>query len=241
MSGAGVRPGQLARSIGVATKTVERWLNDGARIPHARTRADVASLLGVDENVLWPHAVRQVVKTGPDREIVATYPYRAACPTSVWSGLIDSASTRIEFAGYTNYFIWQEHPRIADKFRAKLEAGCAVRFLVGDVDSPVTAQREAVEGVPLTLTTRISITMDALTRLRGDDPPAGLETRISDRHIALSVFRFDGEMLVTPHLSSLLGHESPTLHLRRRGPDGLFDRFAGHVDALWKDAREAWA
>ncbi|MEK8172929.1 hypothetical protein NKH77_39855 [Streptomyces sp. M19] len=49
---------------------------------------------------------------------------------------------------------------------------------------------------------------------------------------------FDDEMLVTPHLSSLLGHESPMLHLRRLGDDGLYDRFAGHVRALWEGAHE---
>ncbi|MEV3951854.1 hypothetical protein AB0K57_30115 [Streptomyces halstedii] len=55
----------------------------------------------------------------------------------------------------------------------------------------------------------------------------------------MSVFSFDDEMLVTPHLSSLLGHESPMLHLRRLGDDGLYDRFAGHVTALWASGRPA--
>jgi hypothetical protein len=56
----------------------------------------------------------------------------------------------------------------------------------------------------------------------------------------MSVFIFDGQMLVTPHLSNLLGHESPMLHLRRMGTDGLFDRFASHVEALWGAARPVW-
>ncbi|WP_338059275.1 hypothetical protein [Streptomyces oceani] len=67
-----------------------------------------------------------------------------------------------------------------------------------------------------------------------------MRARFSDRHIALSVFLFDDEALVTPHLSSLLGHDSPMLRLRRQAEDGLYDRFAGHVAALWKDARPVW-
>lgn len=55
--------------------------------------------------MLWPRAVRDVVKTGPEREIVDAYPYRNACPTSVWSRLIDSAEKDITFAGYANYFL----------------------------------------------------------------------------------------------------------------------------------------
>ncbi|MFE9610094.1 hypothetical protein [Streptomyces sp. NPDC006012] len=112
-----------------------------------------------------------------------------------------------------------------------------MRFLVGDPESEVTRRREEIEGVPLTVSTRIRITLDALSKIEGD----GVEARFSDGHIALSVFSFDDEMLVTPHLSSLLGHESPMLHLRRLGDDGLYDRFAGHVAALWDQARPVTA
>ncbi|MEV5882781.1 hypothetical protein AB0L74_08685 [Streptomyces sp. NPDC052020] len=181
--------------------------------------------------MLWPK-IRGGVP-GRDREIVATYPYRNACPTVLWGRLLDDAEQQVTYAGYTNYFIWQEQPRMPERLAAKASAGCAVRFLVGDPESEVTRRREEVEGVPLTVSTRIRITLDALSRIEGD----GVEARLSDRHIALSVFRFDDEMLVTPHLANLLGHDSPLLHLRRRGSGGLFDRFAEHVEALWSGAR----
>jgi hypothetical protein len=51
------------------------------------------------------------------------------------------------------------------------------------------------------------------------------------------VFSFDDDMIVTPHLSNLAGHESPAFHYRRCQKDGIFDRFAMHVSALWDDAR----
>ncbi|WP_244205305.1 hypothetical protein [Streptomyces bobili] len=173
------------------------------------------------------------MKTGHDREIVASYPYRNACSTSVWARLIDGASKSITFAGYTNYFVWQEHPRLGERLAAKASAGCTVRFLVGDPESDVTRRREEIEDVPLTVSTRIRITLDALRKIED----SGIEARYSDGHIALSVFTFDDEMLVTPHLSSLLGHESPMLHLRRLADDGLYDRFASHVAALWSTGR----
>ncbi|MFD7883122.1 DUF5919 domain-containing protein [Streptomyces bauhiniae] len=215
-------------------KTAERWLSDPTRVPHPRTREEVATALGVSADVLWPKVVRSTVKTGPDREIVSAYPYRNACPTSVWAGLIDGASRRICFAGYTNYFLWQDHPRLADRLKRKGEDGCSIRFILGDPDSEVTRRREEVEGVPLTVGTRIRITLDALSKLRGTP---GIESKFSDEHIALSVFTFDDQMLVTPHISNLLGHESPMLHLRRLGDDGLYDRFAAHVTALWENGR----
>lgn len=224
---------RLARTVGVTGKTVERWLADPTRAPHPKTREDVAEALGVSADMLWPKSIRSTVKTGHDREIVAAYPYRNACSTSVWARLIDGASSSITFAGYTNYFVWQEHPRLTERLAAKSAAGCSVRFLVGDPESDVTRKREEIEGVPLTVGTRIRITLDALKKMSG----SGVEARFSDGHIALSVFSFDDEMLVTPHLSSLLGHESPMLHLRRLEDDGLYDRFASHVAALWEAGR----
>lgn len=231
---AGVTREELARRVGVSGKTVDRWLDSPGRTPHPPTRAAVAEVLGVGPEMLWPQAVRAAIKTGSDREIVASYPYRNACPPTVWSQLIDGAKRRITFAGYTNYFLWQEQPKAAERLRAKAETGCQVRFIVGDPESEVTRKREQVEDNPLTVGVRIRMTLAQLQKM-GALP--GLEARFSDDHIALSVFLFDDQALVTPHIANLLGHESPMLHLRRLEPDGLFDRFAQHVDALWEGGR----
>ncbi|WP_088802449.1 MULTISPECIES: hypothetical protein [unclassified Streptomyces] len=183
---------------------------------------------------LWPKSVRSHVKTGHDREIVAAYPFRSAAPTSLWASLIDGASQTLTFAGYTNYFLWQQHPRLGARLAAKAKHGTRVRFLVGDPESEVTTKREEVEGVPLTVSTRIRITLDALAKMGRHE---GVEVRFSDQHIALSVFMFDDHMLVTPHIASLLGDESPMFHIRRLEDDGLYDRFASHVTALWEGGR----
>lgn len=224
----------LAQAVGVDAKTVARWLSDHARVPHPRHRWAVSEVLGVDEAMIWPQAIRANIKTGTDREIVATYPYRSACPKSVWRDLITDATSELTFAGYTNYFLWLEHPNLGTALRRKVNAGCKVRFLVGDPDSDVTHHREEVEGVPLTVGTRIRVTLDELAKL-GD--LEGLEVRHSDEHIAMSVFIFDDQMLVTPHLAKLVGHDSPMFHIKRHMDGGLYDRFASHVSQLWNDAR----
>jgi hypothetical protein len=195
-------------------------------------------MLGVDETVLWPEALRTTVKTGPDRELVAAYPFRSSCPSGVWRSLINSAQKEIVFAGYTCYFLWLEQSNLRAVLQRRAEAGCTIRFLIGDPDSTVTRRREEQEAVPLTVSVRIKVTLDELARMQ--DVP-GVETRFSDEHIALSLFRFDDDMLITPHLARLVGHESPMLHLRRRQRDGLFDRFAYHLSELWESGRPAWA
>lgn len=234
MARRGVTREELARRVGVDVKTVDRWVDLPSRTPHPPRRAAVAEVLGVDPEMLWPRAVRAAIKTGVDREIVASYAYRNECPPTVWSSLIDGARRDIFFAGYTSYFLWQEQPRAAERLRAKAAAGCRIRFLLGDPESEVTRHREEVEDAPLSVSTRIRITLDQLRKL---GPLPGLEARFSDGHISLSVFGFDDEELVTPHIADLLGHDSPMLHLRRLQPNGLYDRFAQHAEALWAGGR----
>lgn len=227
----------LARQVGVDEKTISRWVAQDGRIPHPRHRWAACEALGVEEAVIWPDAVREAVKTGPDREIAAVYPYRSAVPAALWRKLITTATTDITLAGYTNYFLWIEQPNLARTLARKAAQGCRIRFLVGDPDSEVTRRREQQEGTSLTISTRIAVTLEQLAKLRDTD---GIEARFSDRHIAMSVFTFDGNMIVTPHLANLVGHDSPALHLRRRQDDGLYDRFALHVAELWTEAREIW-
>lgn len=237
MDAAHLTDDKLAAEVGVDVKTITRWKADPGRVPHARHRWAAADALGVEESVLWPDAMKQTIKTGVDREVVAVYSRRADCPTSVWRRMLTSATSNITFAGYTNYFLWLQHPTLNDVLRRKAQRGTAVRFLLGDPDSDVTRHREDVEGVPLTVGIRIRSALAELEALRG---VPGIDARFSDAHIAMSVFLFDHDAIVTPHLSTLVGHDSPMLHLRRRQDDGLYDRFASHVEALWSEARPVW-
>lgn len=238
MESAGLSPRQLALRVGVSGKTVERWITNDELIPHARNREDACKALGVDEEMLWPKAVKERIKTGGDREILHSYPYRSACPSNVWGELTEQATSELFFAGYTNYFLWTQVPDFPGLLRRKKQEGCRIRFLLGDPNGEVTRQRETIEDVALTVSTRIRITLENLERL-GD--LEGIEARFSSpedavNHVSLSVFRFDSEALVTPHLARLVGHDSPLLHLRRIGDGGMFSRFAEHAEELWERA-----
>ena len=236
-----VRSGQLALHLGVSRKTVERWIGNADHVPHARTRASASAYLGVSEEMLWPKAAKAVVKTGPDREIVTVYPYRSACPKAVWAELVDGAKEEIFFAGYTNYFIFLDQPHFHLTLQEKLRQGVRVRFLLGDPSSEVTRAREAVEDVALSVSTRIRIAQENLAKVGEHD---GLEVRYSavedaPNHVGLSVFRFDNDALVCPHLARLVGHDSPMMHLRHKADHGMFDRFAEHAEELWSRAQAA--
>ncbi|MFC6600429.1 DUF5919 domain-containing protein [Kitasatospora paranensis] len=226
----------LARAVGVDPKTIGRWVSNPARVPHARHRAAASRALDEEETVLWP-AVQTLVKSGPDRELVQLYPYRSAAPTSLWAQLIRRAESDLVFAGYTNYFLWLEQARLGEVLRRKAASGCRIRFILGDPASTVTRQRESEEAVPLTLSTRIEVTLAELRKLR--DVP-NIEARFETGHAPLSVFRFDSDMIVTPLLPGRVGHDAPMMHLRRAQDNGVFDRYLDHVEGLWGRGRDVW-
>jgi transcriptional regulator with XRE-family HTH domain len=231
---------QLADKVGADPKTVSRWCADENRLPHPRLRWAVADALGVDEVTIWPAAARAVLKTGPDRELVSAYPFRSQVSTSLWRSLLAGAHADVTVCAYTAYFLWLEQANLGRLLRAKAEDGTRVRFLLGNPDSEATRQREQVENVPLTVSTRIRVSLDELGKLR--DAP-GVESRFAadePRHLGVSVFRFDEQAIVCQHIADRVGHDSPTLHLRRRQDDGLFDRFAVHVDTMWEAAAPVW-
>ncbi|WP_432080986.1 XRE family transcriptional regulator [Streptomyces sp. WAC 04229] len=236
MAQARISDSQLAERCGVDTKTVSRWITQTGRVPHPRHRWAVSEALGEDESVLWPAATKKLVKAGPDREVAEVFPYRSACPASLWRSLITKAERELTFAGYTNYFLWLEQARFGTALRRKASAGCRVRFLLGDPDSELTRTREQEEDVALSLSTRIHVTLTELEKLKGHD----IHARFSSGHAYLSVFRFDDDMIVTPLLTHSVGHDAPTLHLRRHQDDGVFDRFAAHVEELWTRGTPVW-
>ena len=236
MAEARISDRQLAELCGVDTKTVARWITQAGRVPHARHRWAVCDALGEDEAVLWPVAARKAIKVGPDREVISVYPYRSDCPSSLWRSLITKARRELTFAGYTNYFLWLEQAQFGTALRRKAAQGCRVRFLVGDPDSELTRAREEDEAVALTMSTRIRVTLAELEKIKDH----GVDARFSTGHAFLSVFRFDDDMIVTPLLTHSVGHDAPTLHLRRNQDNGVFDRFASHIDELWSRGTPVW-
>jgi transcriptional regulator with XRE-family HTH domain len=54
----GLTTESLAEQVGVDRKTAARWLSEG-RIPHARTRAVAAAVLGRDVKDIWPDTARR--------------------------------------------------------------------------------------------------------------------------------------------------------------------------------------
>jgi hypothetical protein len=56
-------------------------------------------------------------------------------------------------------------------------------------------------------------------------------------HLYNSVFRFDDQMIVTPHPFRAHGYQHPALHLHRLSAFGLFESFAEQFQRVWDTVR----
>lgn len=228
---AAVTTEQAARHAGVDPKTVQKWL--AGRVPHPRHRWAIAELVAEDEEFLWPDA-RRLAAEGLNgaSEIVSAFPYRGNVDASKWRRLIEQGNRQIDLLGYTLYFLPQLVPEVVDLIGEKCRRGCQVRIVIADPDCEQVRSRDQEEQEPITIVARIH------TSLRLYAPLAefpNCDIRYQCAPLYNSVYRFDDEMFVTPHLYATPGHSAPLLHLRRLGPAGMFSRFAAHFEGIWSD------
>ncbi len=229
---AGVSPADLSKLTGADIKTVYRWLSTG-RMPLPRHRALIAGRLGHDEAYLWPE-VESASSVEGAAEIVAAYPQRSEAPLATWSSLFNQASRQIDLLGYTLYFLTLQHPELLGVLNQKRIDGVKIRAAIGDPESEHIAYRDIEEATPLTLKVRIATTFDAWASIIGKE---GFDLRYQSIPLYNSIFRFDDEMLVTPHLFATPGAQAPMLHLRRLSATGLFSRFEYHFNSVWESSR----
>jgi transcriptional regulator with XRE-family HTH domain len=229
-SGASVS--DLAELCEVDPKTVQRWLS--GRVPFPKHRLKLAQRLGVEEDYLWPEARDQAAAAGSAAEIVGAYAHRADVPVQLWRTLLTAARSKIDLVGYALLFFPEQHPNLTQLIAAKGQAGCMTRLAVADPEGQHTRERDELEGLGGTLPDRIRTTLGHFAEAEG---APGFEVRLHEVHLYAGMYRFDDDLIVTPYLVGAHGYQHPALHLRRLGPYGLFERYAGQIDYVWQQSR----
>lgn len=230
----GISPDALAEICEVDPKTVSRWL--GGRIPHARHRFRVASHLRVEETFLWPAQSRRTgqSRNGWGAELVGTYQNRASVPRDTWLSLLWEAQREISVLVFSGTFFAQSNPYVAKMLTERATEGVRVRLCFGDPDGQAVAVRGREEGIGDTLAAKIRA---SLTYYRPLLREAGCAVRLHDTTLYTSIFRYDDNMLVNPHIWGQPASANPLLHLRRTNSTGWFDNYAQSFDAVWTAAR----
>ncbi|GGI76768.1 hypothetical protein GCM10011581_12350 [Saccharopolyspora subtropica] len=65
----------------------------------------------------------------------------------------------------------------------------------------------------------------------------GVEVRTHGTVLYNSIYRFDDEMIVNPHVYGKIASHAPAMHLRRLSAGALFTTYAESFDAVWESAR----
>jgi transcriptional regulator with XRE-family HTH domain len=224
----------VAQKVGVDPKTVERWITTG-RTPYPKHRHTVAAMLRESESYLWPDAL------GPEKaaavaesEVVKVYPNRNAISRDVWDRLLARATARVDVLVYVGMFL-TENPTLLPALRAKGTAGARVRLLFGDPDSREVQRRSLDEGIGKgAISAKIR---NALAFFRPLDDAHGVEIRCHHTTLYNSIYRYDDEMIVNPHVYGIPAPHAPAVHLRRLSAGSMFETYARSSDTVWETAK----
>ncbi|MFF7130790.1 XRE family transcriptional regulator [Streptomyces sp. NPDC008196] len=224
----------VAQHVGIDPKSVERWITTD-RTPHRGHRWKAASYLGVDEVYLWP-AVEKQAETASSSELITYYPHRGAVPTALWASLIEKAKDQVDILVYGGTFLFDGFPDLPYELADKAKAGAQVRIMLGDPDSEMVRQRGEEEGIGDDLAARARITRRYL------EPAAktpGVEIRMHDTILYNSIYRFDDDILVNPHVLGAPAGQNPVLHFRYIPGARTFRHYMRSFDYAWERGRPA--
>lgn len=229
----GLTPADAAEKIGVDPKTVERWITKG-RTPYARHRHALAVLVQESERYLWPDAISaEAAEAVSGSEIIQVYAHRSLVPPDLWDRLLLAATTYIDMLVYVGMFL-TEKPDLPALLRQKAAEGTRVRLIFGDRDAPAIRQRSLDEGIgENTIAAKIDHAL-AFFRPVADAP--GVQIRTHATVLYNSIYRFDDQMIVNPHVYGKVASHAPALHLRRLSAGDLFTTYADSFTAVWEGA-----
>ena len=229
----GLRPEDVAERLRVDPKTVERWITLG-RTPYPRYRHAVAVMTGESETYLWPGALPSQRRAEvAQSEIVQVYPHRSSVPADLWDSLLERATTYVDILVYVGMFM-TERPDLLKTLRAKGENGARIRLLFGDREAPAITQRSLDEGIgEHTIAAKIDHALAFFSSLAG---APGIEIRTHRTVLYNSIYRFDDEMIVNPHVYGKVASHAPALHLRRLSAGDLFTTYEDSFTAVWEGA-----
>ncbi|GAA2349704.1 DUF5919 domain-containing protein [Saccharopolyspora halophila] len=229
----GLTPEELAAAIKVDPKTVGRWISNG-RAPYRRYRQAAAAKLGERESYLWPDAVSAAERDRvSESEIVKVYPHRSAVPPDLWDRLLAAATSQIDILVYVGMFL-TEKPGLLNLLEKKARDGAEVRLLFGDRDSDAVIQRSLDEGIgKYTISAKVD---HALAYFEPIVDVPNVEIRTHGTVLYNSIYRFDDEMIINPHVYGKVAAHAPALHLRQLTDGDMFATYADSFDVIWASA-----
>lgn len=223
----------MAEAVGVDPKTAERWVSTG-RTPHPGIAHRAAAALREDLAYLWPEIEQGRRRKRGTSDLVAAYPTRATAPIDMWRTMFEQAERQIGILVYAAIFLHESWPDFSDLLTAKAEAGCQVRVMLGDADSPVIRARGQEERYGHGIEARCRV---ALMHYQPLTKSPNIEVRLHATTLYNSIYMGDDQMIVNAHVFGMNAYGAPIYHLRRTGGSGLYDTYAESFEAVWEQSR----
>lgn len=223
----------FAEALSVDPKTVERWVTK-ERTPHRKTAIAAATLITEDPSYLWPDLGKRVVTEETHGEVITVYTERSAVPNSLWLSLLRTASDSIDILVYAGLHLPEINPTWVKEIQQRCEESVKVRIAFGDPDSLQVRDRGEEERVGAGMAARINY---ALAWYRPIFGSPNLSISFHSTVLYNSIFRFDDQLLVNPHIYGMPAFRAPVIHLRRVQGGPLFDTYTECFERIWSDSR----
>jgi hypothetical protein len=173
----------------------------------------------------------EVAGTG---ELVAIYPDRASVPRETLLRLLTGAQQHVDLLMRSGTFFAHKQPRVTAMLAVRMRAGVHVRLCLGSPTGESVAVRDREEGLAGTLAAKVRASQAYYYELAGQD---GCEIRLHDTTLYASIFRYDDQVLINPHLYGQPASLNPMFHFRRLDGGSLFDHYLGGFERVWETAR----
>lgn len=152
----------------------------------------------------------------------------------MWLSLLRGATDRIDVLVFSGTFIVQSNPHVVKMLAERAAQGVEVRLCFGDPNGEAVAARGREEGIDDTLSAKVRASLTYYRPLLAQERA---EVRLHDTTLYNSLFRYDENLLVNPHIWGQPASANPVFQLKRVGGAGWFDSYTEGFDAIWVDAK----
>jgi hypothetical protein len=214
----------IAAHLGVAPKTVRRWI-DGRALPYRRHRWALATMLDTAETDLWPE-----LRSAQPRpaEVVAVYPHLGTAPRAVWLRLFGSAKRNISLLDHLESSLARDD-RIIAALAERARAGATIRICLADPASWLAAGHQA--GPP---EADAGGAQEQYAPLRDSGE---VEIRLHQGELYNFIYRADDQVLVAQRVYGVPAPGAPVVHLQQATGGDMFGAYVDSFERTWAEAR----
>lgn len=227
----GMSQDKFCVELEIEPKSLRGW-RDGTVRPRAASMTKVAEHFGVQLFEIFPEY--GTPKSLAFAEVSNAWAHRCDSPKDFWWQFFEEAEDQIDLLGYAMQFLHEDHKDFVALLRDKAQNGCRIRIVMADPQSVAAKDRDQEEGLRGGLIARIGTSLTYFEPVIG---VSNIEIRSQGFPMYNSIFRFDDDMLVTPHLYHKPGRLAPLFHLHSGEGDGIFNTYLGSFEEVFTDCK----